>query len=493
MAIGAIPMPMTGIEAFDESQKVMQQRLDSIRMNAYRNNSLKIEQAKADRENQLLPSQLQEYADKHNLSKYQIQELQSKIADAQHDRNIESMLLGGGNNISSGGQSAPPSTYNRNAVAQPIDQNDPNAGVMPVGNINQPPVNSDQANKAPQQAQMTQPNNVGSDPYAALKAKYMAMKGITPMPNNQGGMTPAPDMMPQDNPDDNRQALPPRVDPVTTTQNKLPQPTPVDQQTPNDQPPGKSYPKNPGDRMEISPGNPRFYMLDALPPGTKIGKHITISAPKIDKGNDGVDTVTMPSGRTFLYKTGLSNEEKVNLNLDAAQQRENLRQKNREELATTKLNNVTAQKSYDTAKELVNAANEYQKMYGILTKSDHPLQTGWGTGLSTGLNFSNDKDAAIFKESATKAVGSLGKYLANRPGAAVLGMASGAKPGLWKQPEFNKGMIESSYQDIKTKFDNEKAEYEKSTGKKFPIELPNLGNSAKRLKWNPQTQRVEEQ
>jgi hypothetical protein len=174
---------------------------------------------------------------------------------------------------------------------------------------------------------------------------------------------------------------------------------------------------------------------------------------------DGVRFDRYPSGKVVAQKVGPTLEEKAQVNLDVAEQREQ-----------SKANIKRTSELKDVGTMLHDYTNHIEALDKLLNESKDA--TGLGSGFKTNVLRLGSPESATFQTHATPMVGKLSKDIAERGGAVVSGMAQAGKPNLYQPHAYNKQMVteqaKSTYKSFKLAQDEFK---EMHPGKSIPKSL----------------------
>jgi hypothetical protein len=244
-------------------------------------------------------------------------------------------------------------------------------------------------------------------------------------------------------------------------------------QAPN-QPNVPRLPTKLGEETTIAPPQ-RNPLIDKFA-GQKVGD-FTVPAKKELPQVDGIQQTIWPSGKITARKVGLSDAEKNDLKLQQDEQRSKLKEKENEQKEELKEKGnqqksdlKASQKTYDDAKELVESARDYKKLKELNEKNI----TGIIPGRLAKMGMSTSEDLGSFSGLATRAQGKLSKFLSSRGGAVALQTAAPGKPNAGSQMAYNRGLINEGIETIKQQFKDLQDAYEKTSGKKLDITLPDF-------------------
>lgn len=228
---------------------------------------------------------------------------------------------------------------------------------------------------------------------------------------------------------------------------------------------------NSGDEVMVrSPRNPKMERWDKFAGQDVFG----IKIPDIkSKVIDGVRYDTYPSGKVIAQKEGPSDEEKVQLRLNAAEDR-----------AQATANIKEGAKIEESADSLAKTAELAKEAKKILSRNENLTGMHNWVGLKTKLT--KNKDLARLKYLFGEIQAQIGKYAAPRGGIQSVGWAGTIKPDLLSDQGVNEAMLDQAIENSKSDYNRENERYKSKLNKSLPVKFPEI-EAAKRKYVNKKT------
>jgi len=438
-----IPLPDSGNQVFKDVMDYFETLQKRKSQQAQFGQQLALSKQAESRAQQLLPYQIQQYKDTHNkeASDFEIQQMyHGLIRQALKD------AAANPNGMPSFGGTPTPS---------------PVPGAMPGGS-------PDAMAQPPQQP--TQEDNQASE--LSKNASFPAVPGLGQlndmMQQPQNGMAPpnaSPGMpAPPPLPIMPGGATPPAPNPQA--------PMPNAAQSGAPQQPAPPQMGAPGQEIVLRQGNPALSKLDAV-----AGFVPGIPKPVTHFGANGQIYTQYPSGKVTMQQSAVPGMKTV------AQETPEERQKREVETKVAAAQGVEGAKDATTmkkaARSLATTAALANQLDDLL--AENPDLTGIGQGTASKLNLSTNPKIGEFTTTAGNLQAEIGRYASQRGGVQALKWASTIKPGLFKQPEVNQGMIDATKQHLRDEYERLNQEYKDSTGQDLPIKMPDLNPSDKKM------------
>jgi hypothetical protein len=428
---GPIPLPQTGMQAFDTEAMRSQKMMASMLQGRQRQQQLGLNKEQLDihkqaeaRAQKIMPHLIEKYKREMLQARAQQKYLDDIMGGNQSGNSEISDMTGSasGSGMDGGGggideQSMPQNNISSENLSpedmQGINNLQPGQTYTVGGIQNRPPI----AGKIPKSEAVQMANQD--------QAKYDQSHG------QQTGQIPEQSAKQQ--PEMPQQQTPQQISPETP------------QSIGNQNPFNKLQERlKSGEEVVIRPPtNPRMAKWDKLAGQTVMG----IKIPKVQsETKDGIRYDVYPSGLVKARKEALSATEQEQQKVD-----------------------IKRAKDLEETGKLINKFSQHSEALTDLFENKG-LHTG---NLAALRNWTNmpAKHVGTFMENSTPLVGQLSKELSQRGGAVVSGMAAAAKPDLKKPDDYNKEILNELHKQTYHDYQAVKAEYERITGKEYPIKL----------------------
>jgi hypothetical protein len=209
-----------------------------------------------------------------------------------------------------------------------------------------------------------------------------------------------------------------------------------------------------GNQVMVIPPQPGKAFLDDFAGQTRVGHKIEDVKPSTV---NGIRYDHYPSGKVIATKVGPSEEEKADIHLKAAEEKEQ---------AKADVKWKADQDKY--FEKLGQYADDNEAMAKIL--SSNPTVTGL-FGMGKKYIKMGDADQAKFDKYATAILGPTARELSDRGGAVALRVAQKGKFDYTQPHEYNTGMSEANIEAIIHDYNRRAQEYKEKTGKEPPLKL----------------------
>ena len=183
---------------------------------------------------------------------------------------------------------------------------------------------------------------------------------------------------------------------------------------------------------------------------------------------DGIRYDTYPSGKVVAQKEGISESEKSEIRLNAAENKEQ-----------AKANVKDTQDIEKSTKSLVKSARLIKEMHDLL--KNNPDLTGPGYAIPLGIGSTLKRTAGEDLGKFTSAAGTLqaeyAKAQSSRSGIGLVDFYKSVKPDESNSVDVNRGMLQQHAKKLTDEFNDQKNDWErKNPGKEFPYKFPDLSS-----------------